>query len=308
MVGGDEMRRNRFDRSKDDIVFDSINYCLMTAVLVIVLYPLVYILGASFSDPYKVASGEMWLYPVEFTLEGYQYLLKYSEIWVSYGNTIVYTIAGTSLNLVVTLPCAYALSRKDFVGRGWLMLLIMIPMYFTGGLVPTYITVKRLGLLDTRLMLIVGGATATYNLIVSRTFFSSTIPMELQEAGVIDGCSNWKLFIRIVMPLSMPIVAVMAMFFGVGHWNEYFGAMIYLKSRSLYPLQLILREILIQSEVAAEMAMVDSDLIESAARQARISDMIKYTAIVISIAPMLLVYGFLQRYFVKGIMIGAIKG
>ena len=144
--------------------------------------------------------------------------------------------------------------------------------------------------------------------IVSRTFFSSTIPMELQEAGVIDGCSNWKLFIRIVMPLSMPIVAVMAMFFGVGHWNEYFGAMIYLKSRSLYPLQLILREILIQSEVAAEMAMVDSDLIESAARQARISDMIKYTAIVISIAPMLLVYGFLQRYFVKGIMIGAIKG
>ena len=302
------MRRNRFDRSKDDIVFDSINYCLMTAVLVIVLYPLVYILGASFSDPYKVASGEMWLYPVEFTLEGYQYLLKYSEIWVSYGNMIVYTIAGTILNLVVTLPCAYALSRKDFVGRGWLMLLIMIPMYFTGGLVPTYITVKRLGLLDTRLMLIVGGATATYNLIVSRTFFSSTIPMELQEAGVIDGCSNWKLFIRIVMPLSMPIVAVMAMFFGVGHWNEYFGAMIYLKSRSLYPLQLILREILIQSEVAAEMAMVDSDLIESAARQARISDMIKYTAIVISIAPMLLVYGFLQRYFVKGIMIGAIKG
>jgi len=295
-------------KNKADLVFDSLNYILMFGVLVIILYPLIYVVSASFSDPYKVSSGEMWLLPKGFTLEGYKRLFNYSEIWLSYLNTIFYTVVGTTFNLAVTLPCAYSLSRKDFQGKGLIMLIIVITMFFSGGLIPSYINIKNLKLLNTRLIIIIGGATSAYNIIVSRTFFATTIPNELQEASKIDGCSNWKLFIKIVLPLSKPLIAVMALFFGVGHWNSYFGPMIYLRDRKLFPLQLILREILIQSKVSAEMVAVDSDMALAVEELARISEMIKYTSIIVATVPMLILYVFLQKYFVKGVMIGAIKG
>lgn len=291
-----------------DQIFDAGNYLLMFIVLVLIAYPLIYILSASFSDPIRVASGEMWLLPKGLTLEGYERLFRYSEIWNGYANTVLYTVLGTIFNLIVTIPCAYALSRKDFYGRNLIMTMFVITMFFSGGLIPTYLIVRDVGLLNTRLMMIVGGATSAYNVVVSRTFFSTSIPAELQEAGRIDGCNNYKLFGRIVLPLAKPIIAVMAMFFGVGHWNEYFGAMIYLKDREIWPLQLILKEILIQSRVAAEMAMQSSELLEGAAALARISEMIKYTSIVVSVIPMMILYINMQKYFVKGVMIGAIKG
>lgn len=295
------------NNGKEEIIFDTVNYTLMFLVLVIVLYPLLYIVGASFSEPSRVAAGDMWLIPKGFTLEGYKRLFGYAEIWNGYTNTIFYTVVGTLINLIVTLPCAYALSRKDFVGRTFLSIMFMVTMFFSGGLIPTYLIVKNLGLLDSRLILLIGGATAAYNLFIARTFYITTIPNELQEAGRLDGCSNWLLFMKIVLPLSAPITAVLVLFFGVGHWNSYFNAMIYLKDRSLFPLQLILREILIQSKVAAQMAMTDADIAETLAAKARISELIKYSSIIVSSAPMLFLYIYFQRYFIQGVMLGAIK-
>ena len=278
----------------------------MLLVLIIVVYPLIYILSASFSDPASVSGGEMWLWPVGFSLEGYVRMLGYSEIGLGYSNTIVYTAAGTLTALAVTLPAAYTLSRKDFVGRGVLTVLVLITMFFSGGLIATYINIKNLGLLDSQLLMIINGACSAYNLIVSRTFFSS-IPPELQEAAQIDGCSNFRLFFKIILPVSKPIIAVMAMYYAIGHWNDYFTAMIYLTDRAKYPLQLFLREILIQSRVSADL-LADVELAESIAAKARISSMIKYCSIIISTIPLLVVYPFFQRFFVKGVMIGAVKG
>ena len=293
-------------QSNADNLFDLVNRIILYLVLFVVVYPMLYIVAASFSDPYQVAAGKLWLWPVGFTLEGYERLIHYGEIWTGYGNTIYYTVAGTLLALAVTLPAAFALSRKDFVGRGGLMVMVMITMFFSGGLIPTYLNIKNLGLLNTRTLMIISGASSAYNLIVSRTFFS-TIPEEMFEAAKIDGCSYTRTFLQIVLPLSKPIIAVMAMYFGVGHWNDYFGPMIYLKTRSYFPLQLFLREILIQSKVSAEM-LADAEMAEAAAKSARISELIKYSSIIISTLPMLMIYPFLQRFFIKGVMIGAVKG
>jgi len=295
--------------SRADRIFDVINYLLLIIVLVLTAYPLIYIVSASVSDPTAVNSGRMWLWPVSFTLEGYQRLFKNGEIWLGYANTIFYTVFGTLLNLAVTLPCAYAMSRKDFVGRKTLNFMVVFTMFFGGGLIPTYIVVKNLGLLDTRIILLVLGATSSYNLIVTRTFFSSSIPDELRESAFVDGCTNWILFTRIVLPLSKAIIAVMALFFGVTHWNAYFNALVYISTREKYPLQVFLREILIFSEMLpAMLASEDSLVIEELTRQARIAEMVKYGAIIVSSLPVIIAYPLLQRYFVKGVMLGAIKG
>ncbi len=300
------MRKNAIAQSRADNAFDILNKIAMYAVLLVVLYPLVYIVSASFSDPYRVAGGEMWLWPVGFTLEGYERLLHYSEIWLGYGNTIYYTVVGTLLALAVTLPAAFAISRRDFVGKGFLMLMIMITMFFSGGLIPTYLNIRNLGLLNTRTLMIITGASSAYNLIISRTFFT-TLPEEMLEAAKIDGCSHTRLFCQIVLPLSKPILAVMAMYFAVGHWNNYFTAMIYLQDRALFPLQLFLREILIQSKVSVEM-MADVDAAEVLNESARVAEMVKYSSIIVATLPMMVAYPFLQRFFIKGVMIGAVKG
>ncbi len=302
------VKKSVLNKNKADLLFDIINYFLMSLVLLIILYPLVYVLSASFSSPFSVASGKMWLYPVDFTLDGYRRLFNYSEIWVGYGNTLFYTVFGTLLNLIVTLPCAYAISRKDFVGGKVIIIMFMITMFFGGGLIPTYLLTTSLGLYNTRTVLLVNGLASAYNTFIARTFFQTTIPGELVDSSRIDGCSNWKLFISIVLPLSKPIIAVLSMYFAVGHWNSYFAALIYLKDRSLFPLQLILREILIQSKVAAEMAEFDTIIAMTSAEMAEKAELLKYTSIIVSTVPMLIAYVCLQRFFVQGVMLGSIKG
>lgn len=295
--------------SRSDKVFLWCNYIYLTIALVIVLYPLLYIISASISDPKFVSSGEMWLLPKGITFEGYARVFENTNIWIGYKNTIIYTVVGTLVNLMVTLPAAYALSRSDFVGRGFFMAMFMVTMFFSGGLVPSYLLVKDLGMVNSMWALILPGAASIWNIIVCRTFFQSTIPRELQEAAHIDGCTNTRLFIRIVLPLSMPIIAVMALFYGVGHWNSYFSAMIYLNDSSKYPLQLFLRQILVLQEMAAQGGgAIDTSSATAVNSKAEIAALVKYAVIIVSTLPVIAIYPFLQRYFVQGVMIGSVKG
>ena len=225
-------------------IFNIVIYVLLLFLAVIMLYPLLFVLSASFSDPKAVAGGEMLLLPVRPSLEGYRYLLQYKEIWAGYLNTVFYMFLGTLLNLAATLPCAYAMSRKDLKGQKYLMIFFMITMYFSGGMIPGYLNIKSLGLLDTRSIILINGLVSTFNLIVARTYFLTAIPWEIQEAAVIDGCNDFQIFGKIVFPLSKAITVVMTLYYGVGRWNSYFTEMIYLKDRGKFPLQLFLREIL----------------------------------------------------------------
>lgn len=296
--------------TRGDKVFLACNYIYLTIALIIVLYPMLYIISASISDPKLVNSGEMWLFPKGFTLDGYIRVFENPKIWSGYGNTILYTAVGTIVNLLVTLPAAYALSRSDFVGRKFFMGMFLVTMFFSGGLIPSYLLVKSLGLIDSMWALILPGAASVWNIIVARTFFQSTMPRELQEAAYIDGCTNMRLFIKIVLPLSAPIIAVMALFYGVGHWNSYFSALIYLNDEAKYPLQMILRQILVLQEMSAETtgAAVSSSVAAAMNNKAEIASLVKYSVIIVSTLPIVAVYPFLQRYFVQGVMIGSVKG
>ncbi|MBG9451249.1 sugar ABC transporter permease [Cytobacillus firmus] len=291
-------------RSKEDKVFDIINVSLVAIILILVVYPLYFIVIASFSDPNMIYDGKVWLLPKELTFEGYERIFQDSKIWLGYKNSIVYTVVGTIVNVSFTLMASYALSRKDLYGRNVIMFLFLMTMFFSGGLIPTYLVVKNLGLLNTMWALILPKAVAVWNVIVAKTFFETSIPNELLEAAKMDGCSDAKFFWKIVLPLSKPIVAVMVLFYAVGHWNSYFDALIYLNNENLYPLQLILRNILIQNEAST---MMISDL-ESLAAKQRVSELIKYGVIIVASIPLLIVYPFVQKYFVKGVMIGGIKG
>lgn len=293
-------------------IFNIVIYVLLLFLAVIMLYPLLFVLSASFSDPKAVAGGEMLLLPVRPSLEGYRYLLQYKEIWVGYLNTIFYMFLGTLLNLAATLPCAYAMSRKDLKGQKYLMVFFMITMYFSGGMIPGYLNIKSLGLLDTRSIILINGLVSTFNLIVARTYFLTAIPWEIQEAAVIDGCNDFQIFGKIVFPLSKAITVVMTLYYGVGRWNSYFTEMIYLKDRGKFPLQLFLREILTKSTFA-KTAMADgmsfsAEQMMALIKQADTANMIKYGVIVISALPMLIIYPFLQKYFEQGVMIGSVKG
>lgn len=292
--------------------FDVIVYIVLIALMVCYIYPLVFVIFASFSDPKAVSAGEMILFPIDPRSDGYRYLLQYSEIWLGYANTIFYTFVGTVLSLIATMPCAFALSRKDLKGKGFIMILFMIPMYFGGGMIPGYLNVKQLGLLDTRTIILINGLVSTYNIIVSRTYFTTSIPYELQEAAIVDGANDFKIFGSIIFPLSKPITVVMALYYGIGRWNSYFTEMIYLKDRSKFPLQLFLREILTKSSFA-KTAIMEGKVMSAAEmqalmKQAETADMIKYCIIIVSTVPMLCIYPFLQKYFEKGIMIGSVKG
>lgn len=294
--------------TKQDKIFLAFVYLILTVALVIVAYPLIYILSASISNPTLVAAGEMWLLPKDITFEGYRRVFQDSSIWNGYLNTIIYTVVGTLVNLIVTLPAAYALSRRDFVGRNLFMILFLVTMFFGGGLVPTYLVVRSLGLVDTMWALILPGATSVWNLIVCRTFFQSSIPRELQEAAEMDGCSNFRLYFRIILPLSTALIAVMALFFGVGHWNNYFSAMIYLNHQEKYPLQLVLRQILVLQQMSAESGTIGASMATSLNNKAEVAALVKYAVIIVATLPIIAVYPFLQRYFVQGVMIGSVKG
>lgn len=293
-----------------DRAFVITNSTLLILLFVIMLYPMIFVLSASISDPTMVSAGKMVLWPVGINFDGYMQLRDYGEIWLGYANTIFYTVAGTFLNLAVTIPCAYALSRKDMAGRNIIMTYFIITMYFSGGMIPAYLNMRDLNLVNTRWVLLIAGLVSVYNLIVSRTFFSSTIPWELHEAATLDGCSDFRMFTQIVLPLSKPIMVVLMLYYGVGRWNTYFDAMIYLRDRELFPLQLFLREILIQSQIASSALSSAVDASETAAllRQQDTANQLKYVLIVVSTLPMLIVYPWLQKYFAKGVMIGSVKG
>lgn len=307
------MKTKKLSKTKiNNGIFNAVIYILLLLLAVIMLYPLIFVLSASFSDPKAVAGGEMLLLPIKPSLEGYRYLMQYKEIWVGYGNTIFYMIAGTLLNLAATLPCAYAMSRKDLKGRKYLMIYFMITMYFSGGMIPGYLNIKSLGLLDTRGVILINGLVSTFNLIVARTYFMTSIPWEIQEAAVIDGCNDFQIFGKIIFPLSKAITVVMTLYYGVGRWNSYFVEMIYLKDRNKFPLQLFLREILTKSTFA-KTAMADgmsfsTEQMMALIKQADTANMIKYGVIVLSALPMLIIYPFLQKYFEQGVMIGSVKG
>ncbi len=276
--------------------------------MLVVLYPLIYIVSASMSDPKAVNSGEMWLFPKGITFEGYKLIFDNPDIWKGYLNTIFYTALGTVINLAITIPAAYALSRRDFAGRGLLMGMFVLTMFFSGGLIPTYLVVRNLGLIDTIWAMVLPNAAAVWNIIVARVFFQTSIPKELEEAAIIDGCTNFKMFAKIILPLSAPIIAVMALFYGVGHWNGYFNALIYLSDKQLYPLQLVLREILVLQEMSSNSTEISSSLAEAMNNKQQLAAVIKYGVMIVSTLPIIIVYPFLQRYFVKGVMIGSLKG
>jgi multiple sugar transport system permease protein/putative aldouronate transport system permease protein len=290
--------------SLGDRVFVVAIYLLLGAVLLIVLLPLVYIVAASFSDPQAVIAGDVWFLPVRPTLRGYDAVFKNPKLMTGFYNSFFYMIVGTLVNLAMTLLCAYPLTRKQFGARNVLSALMVFTMYFSGGMVPIYMVVKKLGLIDTRLAMIIPAALSVWNVILCRTYIASVIPETLYESASLDGCSPLRFMIFIVVPLSTPILAVLALYYGVTHWNTYFNALIYLNRAELAPLQIVLREILVLSKIDPSMI---ADARELAAKQG-LTDLLKYSVIVVGSVPVMLIYPFVQKYFVKGVMIGAVKG
>ncbi len=290
-----------------DKIFDICNYTFLSLVLVTFIYPLIFIISASISNPDMVFRGEVWLLPKDITWEGYQLILDYKDIWTGYRNSLLYVFVGVPFSMFLTFTAAYPLSRKDFKARNLIMYIYTFTMFFGGGLIPTYLLMRNLGLINNfACMVILPSAVGVYNIIVTRTYFQTNIPTELRDAAEIDGCNEITFFVRVVLPLSPPIIAVMGLFYAVGKWNIFFEALIYLTNRQLFPLQLILREIVTSARMNPELLEgMDPSVIE---KLTRITNSIKYGVIIIASVPVLMAYPFLQRYFVKGIMVGAIKG
>ena len=294
---------NRIQRTKGDIVFDTVNYCVLILAMLLVLYPLYFVAIASFSEPIMVNTGRVFLLPKSPSLDGYNRIFSNEKIWNGYFNTILYTVAGTALNISLTMTVAYTLTVRRFSLKKILLVYLMIPVYFSGGLIPTFLQVKALGIENTRWALIILNGLNVMNAIIARSFIRSSVPAELNEAAEIDGCSHCGLFFRRVLPLSKAGIAVLVLYYAVAHWNEYMLALIYLRNPKLYSLQIILREILLQNQAQDFM-----DDIISATEKQRAAELIKYGVVIVSSLPMLILYPFLQKYFVKGTLIGSIKG
>lgn len=292
--------------SRDDLIYEIITKMFLVVVMIVIIYPVYFVLVASFSDPIYVNSGEMLFWPKGFTLLGYQRVFKDSRIWIGYRNTIMYTVLGTILGVAATMLAAYSLSRKDLPGRKIIMFLFIFTMYFSGGMIPYYLVVKGLGLVNSRTLMILSGAVSVYNIIIARSFLEANIPEELKDAANIDGCGNARFFAQIVVPLSKAVIAVIALYLAVSYWNSYFNAMIFLTDTDKYPLQLYLRQILL---TVSESASMDSSLDPQALIQLQqMGQVIKYGVIVVATVPIICVYPFIQKYFVKGVMIGSVKG
>lgn len=289
---------------KRDLIFLTIVHASVIAISAVILYALWFVVIASVSDPNRVASGEVLFLPKGITLEGFKYIFRDKRIWTGYRNTILYTTVGTMIGLFITIPAGYALSKKDMVGKGIIMKLLVFTKYFSGGLIPTYLVVKRLHLVNTPYVLMIMGSFSVFNLILCRTFFINTLPQELQEAAEIDGCTIFQYFIKIVLPLSKAIIAIMALYYAVGHRNSFFNGLIYVTDIKLYPLQVILRDILISGQ-SVDPSSMDPDALEMMKQIART---IKYGVMIVSSLPVLIMYPFVQKYFVKGVMIGSVKG
>ncbi len=295
-----EKKRNL---SLSDRIFYLCAVLIAIGALVIVLYPMYFIVIASFSNSNLVNQGLVTLFPRDINFYGYRKILERTDLWVGYRNTILYTLFGTLLNLAVTLPAAYVLAQAKFKARRVVMPLFVITMYFGGGMVPTYMLVKTLHLTNSPLVMIIMGAVSVYNVIITRTFFENSIPMELQEAAELDGCSHFRYFASIVLPLSKAVVSVITLYYAVGHWNDFFTALLYLNNDEYQPLQTVLRNILISNQ-----AMAGTTGAGEGSYAQQYADQIKFAVIIVSTVPVLCIYPFIQKYFEKGVMIGAVKG
>lgn len=294
--------QDKIKRSGSDIRLDIIFKAIAFLMVLAVIYPLWFVIVASFSNPQEIANGEVWLFPAQWDFSGYRELFRQQQIWTSYLNTIIYTLVGTFIALAVNIPAGYAMSRRDLAGSRFINAFLLVPMFVSGGLIPTYFVVKAFGLLDSFWVMVLPFSVSTYNIIVARTFFKSSLPETLWEAAQIDGCGTIRYFFQFVIPLSKSVLAVIGLWTAVGLWNSWFNALIYIDREELQPLQLLLRRILItnQSLLGAATGSMAQEL-------RRLSDMMKYAAIVISTLPIMLLYPFLQKYFNQGVMLGSIK-
>ena len=293
-------------KSRGDIIFETVVVIILAILTLIILYPLYFVVIASFSDAKLVVAGEVWWYPKGITLENYMQCFTNGDLMLGYRNAFIILILGTATNLFLTILCAYPLSRHDLWGRNGIMIYCTIPMFFGGGLIPTYLMVTQtLGLKNSWWAVILVAGIATYNMIIMRTFFMTSIPFELQEAAQIDGCTPIGILLRIILPLSIPVICVIGLYYGVNHWNSYFSALVYLPDKNKWPLQLFLRQILVNNDISAVDGGASSD---EMARRAMRAETIKYSIVILASIPMLIIYPFVQRYFVKGVMIGSVKG
>ena len=297
---------NRIGETTSDRWFNILCTAIVVILLVLVAYPVIYVISASFSNAIDLSSGKVWLWPVRPNLEAYERLVQYRYIWLGYRNTIIYTVVGTLINIAVTLMCAYPLSRRNLRGRGPITFLFTFTMLFSGGMIPNYILIKNLGLLNSVWAVMLPGAMSVYNMIVARTFIQSNVPDELWESAQLDGCGSTRFFFKMVLPLVKPIIAVLALWYAVGHWNSYFSAFMYLRDSEKYPLQLFLKELLIQSSRLSELERDPNDLSLDTAQYLHLS--IKYAIIVISSAPLMALYPFVQKHFRHGVLMGSVKG
>jgi multiple sugar transport system permease protein/putative aldouronate transport system permease protein len=291
--------------SASDRVFDIVNITLTSLFGILVLYPIVYVVSSSLSDPMMIVAGKVWLWPVGFTLDGYEATLSYPRVWIGFGNSIFYAVGGTAINVVLTMMAAYALARKDLVGGNIIMLIFAFTLWFRGGIIPDYLLVRSLKLLDKRLALLIFKAMDAYFLILARTYIRTQIPVELLESARIDGCNDYRFLWSIVVPLAGPIIAVITLFYAERHWNEFFHAFLFLTDRDLFPIQLVLREVLTMNMANDLMMAMGTTLAE---RMQYLVELLKYSLIVVASLPIVIAYPFAQRYFTKGVMIGAIKG
>ena len=302
------MEVKHLKRTRSDVIFDTVVFILLTFVLLIVAYPLYFVIISSFSDPVAVAGGKVVFTPIGCTLDGYREVFQTETVVRGFLNSLLYTACGVLVNLGVTIPTAYALSRKDFALKKPITLFYIVTMFVGGGMMPTYLIVRDTGLLNTMWALILPGAMGVYNMIVARTFFTTNIPVELMEAAKLDGCGNTRFFDYIVLPLSGAIIAILFLYYGVGHWNSYFSALLYITDRKMYPLQLELRNILLQNSVNMSSRVLTEAELKEKERLEALKEMMKYSLIIISSIPVLVIYPFVQKYFVKGVMIGSVKG
>lgn len=300
----DKKTPRKIKTGKEDRLFYAIVYGVVIILTLIVLYPIIYVISASFSSGSAVAEGRVWLWPVEFSLEAYKVVFEYSDLWIGYRNTIFYTAVGTVLNVAITLICAYPMARKNLVGKSVISFVFVFTMMFGGGMIPNYLLVKNLGMTNTIWCMMIPGVMSVYNMLVARNFIQSNIADELLEASIVDGCDDYRFFFDIVLPLSKSIIAVLALWYAVGHWNSYFDAFLYLTNKQLYPLQIYLKEILVQSNI--DTSQIGNSL--DALQMASLKELMKYAVIVVSSVPLFAMYPFVQKHFVKGVMVGSVKG
>ncbi|MDR1325821.1 MAG: carbohydrate ABC transporter permease [Treponema sp.] len=302
-----KIRRNSERRSTEDKIFDAVNFIVLTLIFVIVAYPLYFVIISSISDPVKVAAGQITFLPEGINFDGYSRVFEAKEVMRGFMNSVFYTVLGVAINLAVTLPTAYALSRNDFYGRKTISIYYVITMFVSGGLIPSYLVIRQMGMLNTVWALVVPGALSVYNMMVARSFFKVNIPGELLDAARIDGCSDTSFFFRICLPLSGAIIAILALWYGVGHWNSYFSALLYIADREKQTLQLELRYILLQNQQPVGV-LLSPEAIEEQRRLDAIKEMMKWSLIIVSSLPVIILYPFIQKHFVKGVTVGSLKG